>query len=111
MRSFIKIAVFLLIAHALYRFVPPYWNDTTFRREVKETAIEWRELSEQEIADEMLALAADHRVPITKDHLNVRSRGNRIIVDVSYGVPIEFLPRWKKRWTFDSTIEAWTLVR
>ena len=60
---------------------------------------------------EVLALATKYDVPINRRHLTVNSTGARVAVDISYIVPVQFLPGWRYPWTFDSSIETWTLNR
>ena len=31
MKALFKLAIFFLVAHALFRFVPPYWSHNQFR--------------------------------------------------------------------------------
>lgn len=111
MRKLIKLAVFLLLAHALYRFAPPYLNNVQLGWDVKEAAHAWRDLSQPQVEDEVLALAAKHDVPIGREHLNVRGTGNRVQVDINYVLPVEFIPGWKYPWRFESSVETWTLNR
>lgn len=110
-RKVLKLAVFLLVLHAFYRFGPLYWNDVRLKWDVKEAAHAWRDLDQTEIEDEVLALAAKYNVPITRRHLAVNSTGARVAVDIAYVVPVQFLPGWRYPWTFDSRIETWTLNR
>lgn len=111
MRKLVKLTVFLLVLHAFYRFGPLYWNDARLNWDVTEAAHAWRDLSQTQIEDEILSLAAKRDVPINRRNLTVRSTGARVTVDVAYVVPVQFLPGWRYPWTFDSSIETWTLNR
>ena len=111
MRKLFKLVVFLLVAHAFYQFAPLYWKDARLNWDAKEAAINWRDLNQTQIEDEILALAASIGVPISRESLNVRSTGARVTVDVAYRVPVHIVPGWKYRWPFGSTIETWTLNR
>jgi hypothetical protein len=106
-----KLAVFLLVLHAFYRFGPLYWNDARLKWDVKEAAHAWRDLSQTQIEDEVLALAAKYNVPINRRNLTVRSTGARVTVDIAYPVLVQFVPGWRYPWTFESSIETWTLNR
>ena len=99
----------LAIAHALVRFVPPYWNFTQFRWALKENASQWREHSDQTITEEVLQLARKHKVPITGQHVQVRREGDHLFVDVGYTDLIEFIPTMKRDWRFAADVDAWTL--
>lgn len=109
-KGLFKLAIVLLIAHALFRFVPPYWSFTQFKWELKETAVGWREHPDGAVADEVLAIARKHNVPITQDNIRVRRQPDHIFVDVSYTVDMELVPTMKRPWTFDANIDAWTLA-
>jgi hypothetical protein len=111
MRKLFKLAIFLLVLHAFYRFAPLYWNDARMKWDIKEAAHAWRDLSQEQVEGEVLALAAKYNVPINRRHLAVQSTGARVAVDVSYVVPVQFVPGWRYPWTFDSSIETWTLNR
>ena len=110
-RKLVKLAIFLLVLHGFYRFAPLYWNDARMQWDIKEAAHAWRDLSQEQVEDEVLALAAKYKVPINRRHLAVQSTGARVAVDVSYVVPVQFIPGWRYPWTFDSSIETWTLNR
>lgn len=111
MRKLFKLAVFLLVLHAFYRFGPVYWNDANLRWDIKESAKAWQGLNQAQVEDEVMALAERNNVPILRQHMDVRSTGTRVAVDLAYVVPVEFLPGWKYPWTFESTVETWTLNR
>jgi hypothetical protein len=110
-RKLFKLAIFLLLVHGFYRFAPLYWNDARMKWDIKEAAHAWRDLSQAEIEDEVLGLAAKYQVPINRRHVAVQSTGARVAVGVSYVIPVQFIPGWRYPWTFDSTIETWTLNR
>lgn len=109
MKTLFKLAIALLVAHALVRFVPPYWNFTQFRWALKENASQWREHSDQTITEEVLQLARKHKVPITGQHVQVRREGDHLFVDVAYTDQIEFIPTMKRDWRFAADVDAWTL--
>lgn len=109
MKTLFKLAIAFLVVHALYRFVPPYWNFTQFRWALKENAAQWREHNEQAVTDEVLQLARQHSVPISGDHVQVRREGDHLFVDVAYRQQIEFIPSMKREWRFAAAVDAWTL--
>jgi hypothetical protein len=109
LKTLFKLALALLVAHALVRFVPPYWNFTQFRWALKENAAQWREHNDQRVTEEVLQLARTHKVPISADHVQVRREGDHLFVDVAYTDQIEFIPSMKRDWRFAAQVDAWTL--
>lgn len=109
MKTLFKLAIALLVAHALVRFVPPYWSFTQFRWALKENASQWREHSDQMVTEEVLQLARKHNVPITGQHVQVRREGDHLFVEVTYTDQIEFIPTMKRDWRFAADVDAWTL--
>ncbi|HVL67225.1 MAG TPA: hypothetical protein VM364_08175 [Vicinamibacterales bacterium] len=109
MKTLFKLAIALLVVHALVRFVPPYWNFTQFRSALKERATEWHQQSDAGVVQEVVNLAAHFDVPITAENVRVRRDVDHLYIDVSYKAPIEFIPGSKHDWKFDASIDAWTL--
>jgi hypothetical protein len=105
-RGLFKLAIFLLAAHALFRFVPPYWNHTRFASELDERALTWNQDSEPEVLEHVLGIARTHAVPIGPEHVAVRRERDRLFVDVLYSRRIELLPSWKYEWVFESNVDA-----
>lgn len=108
-KGLFKLAIVLLIVHALFRFVPPYWSYTQFKWDLKEKAQAWREHSDDAVLEEILGIARKNRIPITQEQIRLRRQPDRIFVDVSYTVPMELLPGRKRTWDFDVAVDAWTL--
>ena len=109
MRALFRIAILLLVAHALFRFVPPYWRHNQFQSALKEVAQQWGQPHDEEVMQHVLTTAAEHDVPITRDHVSVRRQAERILVDVEYSLPIEWIPSYKKQWDFKAHVNAWRL--
>jgi hypothetical protein len=110
LKTLFKLALALLVVHALVRFVPPYWSFTQFRWAMKEQAAQWREHTDQAVTAEVLKLARQHKVPIGTDHVQVRREGDHLFVDVAYTDQIEFIPSMRRDWRFAASVDAWTLA-
>ena len=110
MKFLIKLAVFLLVAHALFRFVPPYWDHTQFVKELKDTSIGWREYSDVEVRDLVLAMAEGHGLPVTREQINVRRERDHLFVDLAYSRALELVPGSTYTWDFDSKVDTWMLT-
>ena len=110
MKTLFKLAILLLVAHALFRFVPPYWNFTQFKSMLKEQAVAWHQQSEPQVVDEVLRLAQANDVPLAAENVRVKRQQDRLFIDVSYDAPIEILPSVRRTWTFATSVEAWTMA-
>ena len=100
-RTFVKIGIFLLVVHALYRFVPVYFHYQQFKDAVHETALFSRERNEAQIADRVMELAEKYQIPLSRESVQVRREGERTLIDASYVESIEWLPTYKRPWQFD----------
>ena len=110
MKFLIKLVVFLLVANALYRFVPPYWDHTQFVQELKETSIGWRDSSDDEVRGLVLAMAQARGLPVAREQVNVRRERDRLFIDLAYSRPMELIPGSKYTWEFDSKVDTWMLT-
>ena len=111
MRTVFKLAVFLLIVHALYRFVPVYFHYQQFKDAVHETALFSRDKTDVQIVDRVMELAEKYRVPLQRDYVEVRREGERLLINVAYVEAIEWLPTYKRPWLFEVGEHAFTNVR
>jgi hypothetical protein len=108
-RGLFKLLIFFLVAHALFRFVPPYWSHTRFESELQERVLTWRANSDEDVQEQILEMAQRHGVRITREHVAVRRERNHLFVDVLYERRIELFPSWQYAWTFESNVDAWML--
>ena len=83
-RKLVNVAVALLIANALYRFVPPYLNYIQFRDAVHEALLFSRGMPDSAVADRIAALAEEHHVPVGPDDIEIRHEAGSVYVDASY---------------------------
>jgi hypothetical protein len=110
-RTVVKLAIFLLVAHALYRFVPVYFHYQQFKDAVSETALFARNQTDVQIVDRVMDLAAKHQVPLDRDYVRVVRDGNRLTIQAAYVETIEWVPTYKRNWQFDIEEEAMTNTR
>ncbi len=99
-------AVALLIANALYRFVPPYMNYIQFRDAVHEALVFSRGMPDSAVADRIAALAEEYRVPVDLDSIEIRHVAGTIYVDASYVQTIPFAPFYSYPWAFEVRTDA-----
>src|SRR5215210_3319229 len=106
MKLLFKLAIILLVANALFRFVPPYWRNHEFESDVKHASLRWRNSPDGAVMDDVLSLAANHNVPIGKENVNIRRVKEHLYLTVAYDVPIELLPSMSRAWRFDANVDA-----
>ena len=110
-RTIVKVAIFLLVVHALYRFVPVYVRYQQFKDAVHETALFSRGRSDTEIVDRVIELAERYRIPLDREYVQVRHDKDQLFIDVSYVESVEWLPTYRRPWQFDIGEEAFGNVR
>ena len=110
-RRIVKLAIFVLVIHALYRFVPVYVRYQQFKDAVRETALFSRNSPDQQIVDRVIALAEKYSVPLDREYVQVRRENEQLFIDASYVVEIEWLPTYRRPWQFDVGGYAFTNVR
>lgn len=110
-RKVVNVAIFLLVAHALYRFVPIYFHYQQFKDAVHETALFSRDKTDAQIVDRVMELAERYEVPLDREYVRVRRDRQQLAIDASYVEIIEWLPSYKRRWQFDIGEEQFTNVR
>jgi hypothetical protein len=110
-RKIVKLAIFLLIANALYRFIPVYFHYQQFKDAVHETALFARGRTDAQLVDQVMDHAAKYRVPPDREYVQVRHDNERTIIDASYIETIEWFPGYKRNWQFDVGEQAFANVR
>jgi hypothetical protein len=105
-KTVIKVAIFLLIVLALYRFVPVYVHYQEFKDAVHETALFSKDKSEAALIDRVMELAAKYKVPLQREDVQVRREPARVQIDASYVEQIEWLPGYRRPQQFDVHAEA-----
>jgi hypothetical protein len=110
MKAIIKLVVFLLMVHALFRFVPPYWEHTQFVRELKDSSIGWREYTDPEVRELVLAMAQARSLPLGREQIRIRRERDHLFVDLAYSRRLELVPGSKYTWDFESQVDTWMLT-
>jgi len=105
-KTLFKLIIVMMVVHALFRFVPPYWNHNEFESEVKERAVTWASLTELQVRDRVFEMARARGLPVTSEDIAVLWDDKYLLVDVEYPREIEFLPTWKYEWTFNAHVST-----
>ena len=100
-RTLVKVVIFLLIVHALYRFVPVYFHYQQFKDAVHETALFSRGQTDAQIVDRVMELAEKYQIPLDREYVQVRRQHERTFIDAAYMESIEWLPTYQRAWQFE----------
>ena len=109
LRKVIKLAIPLLIAHALYRSVPVFVNYYQFRDAVKEAALFSKDRADNEIAQRVMDLAVRHDIPLDPESIQIRREKQYTYIDANYVQDIEWIPTYRRPWTFKVEVEGWSV--
>ena len=108
-RKLVKLAIFLLIANALYRVAPPSVHYYQFKDAVQELALFSQKSPDAELIDRVMALAEENSIPLERDYVQVRRSGNQLIIDASYIESMQVLPGYTYDHQFDIEAKAFDL--
>src|SRR5687768_15649208 len=107
LRNLIRLAVFLLIANALYRFVPVYMHHYQFKDAVAEAAKFSKDRSDVEIIDRVMVLAERYRIPLDREAVQVTRDKQMTYINIAYEEVIGWAPSYTRRQPFNSSVEGW----
>ena len=107
LRNLIRLAVFLLIANALYRFVPVYMHHYQFKDAVAEAVKFSKDRTDVEIVDRVMVLAGRYQIPIDRDAVQVTRDKQMTYINVAYEEVIEWVPSYKRRMPYNVSVEGW----
>ena len=110
-KKIVQLAIILLVAHALYRFVPVYFHYQQFKDAVHETALFSRGKTDAQLIDRVMELAERYQIPLEREYVQVRRENERTEIDAAYVESIEWLPTYRRPWQFTVGSEAFTNVR
>ncbi len=105
-RKIIKIAVFLLIANAVYQIAPVALHHFEFKDALQELVLYAQKAPDAEIVDRAMALAAENHVPLDRDDVRVRRETGTVHIEASYVEYMHFLPGHSYPWEFDIDAKA-----
>jgi hypothetical protein len=109
-RKIVKLAVFLLIANAVYQVAPVVVRHAQFEDAVRELALYSQRSSDAELVNRVMALAADRDVPLDREYVSVRHETGAIHIDASYVEQLRLFPRYTYDWEFDIDAKALDLT-
>jgi hypothetical protein len=107
LRNLVRLAVVLLIGHALYRFVPVYLHNYQFKDAIEEAALYSKDRPESEILDRVMTLAARYHIPLNPEEVQVTRDQQMTYINVFYEEQIEWLPGYRRPMPFTISVEGW----
>ena len=105
-RKLVQLAIFLLIANALYRTAPVALHNFQFKDALRDLALFSRQVPDAELLDRIMALADEHNVPLERDYIQIRRSPGQLIIDVSYVEAINVVPGYSYQHQFDIEAKA-----
>jgi hypothetical protein len=105
-RKIVKIAVFLLIANALYQIAPVALHNMQFKDALQELVLYSQKATDAELVNRTMALADESNVPLEREYVRVRRETGAIHIDASYVEALHLLPRYSYNWEFDIDAKA-----
>jgi hypothetical protein len=105
-RKLLKLAVFLLIANAVYEVAPVSHHYFRFKDAVHELALFSQKSTDAELVDRVLALAEENSIPLEREYVEVRRQGSAISIGATYVETLRFFPGSTYTWQFDVAEKA-----
>jgi hypothetical protein len=107
LRNLVRLAVLLLIVHALYRFVPVYLHYHQFKDAVAEAALFSKDRSDADLVERVMELAQRYQIPIDREAVQVTRDRQFTYINVAYEEEIEWVPTYKRPMPFTIAVEGW----
>ena len=105
----IKLTIAALLANATWRVGSAYADYYRFTDAVQQVTQYRGSKTDDQIHDRVFELAATYDIPVTDENLTVVRRDNHTIVEGSYKLPIDLLPRYKYLWPFTVHVDTFVI--
>jgi uncharacterized protein (UPF0248 family) len=105
-RKALQIAVFLLLANAVYQAAPVSWHYFQFKDALQELALFSQKSTDNELIDRVMVLADEHSIPLDRDYVQVRRGHGEIVITASYIDSMTFVPGYDYNRQFDVVVKA-----
>ena len=92
LKKLIKLAVFLVIANALYRFAPVTVHYHQFKDAVEELALFPAKSTDAELVDRVMTLAEEHSIPLEREYVQVIRQTTSLTINAAYLETLRFVP-------------------
>jgi hypothetical protein len=109
-RKIVKIAVFLLIANALYQITPAAMHNMQFKDALQQLLLYSQKATDTELVNRAMTLADENNIPLDREYVRVRREAGSIHIDASYVEALRLFPRYSYHWEFDIDAHALDLA-
>jgi hypothetical protein len=106
----LKLALVALLANATWHLFNAYSPNFRFKDSVQNATQFRGQSNDEDLADKIMALAAEYDIPLAPADLSVTHQGSLTTVHVSYVRRIELAPRYFYPWPFSFSVEALNLA-
>jgi len=110
LRNLVRLLVLLLIANALYRFVPVYLHHYQFKDAVAEAAKFSKDRTDVELVDRVMVLAERYQIPLDREAVQVTRDKQLTYINLVYEQEIQWVPSYKRRMPFNVSVEGWHVI-
>jgi hypothetical protein len=106
-RKLVQVAIFLLVANAVYRIAPVTVHYVQFKDALQELVLfATPKTTDAELVDRAMALADEHSIPLERDDVQVRRVNGQLTIDASYVETMKVLPGYDYVRQFDVEAKA-----
>jgi hypothetical protein len=102
-RKLIKLAVFLLVANAVYQVAPVSLHYVKFKDALKELAMFSEKATDVELVDRVMTLAEEHSIPLEREYVEVLRQRGSLTIKASYVETLRLAPGFSYPKQFDAT--------
>jgi hypothetical protein len=107
MKLLLKLVIVAALANATWHLFTVYSADYKFRDAVEYAAESRGGKTDDQLKEQVLALAVEADLPIDADHLSVSHFESRTTVETAYTRPVEFFPGFAYPWTMNVHVDAY----
>src|ERR687892_248090 len=102
LKKLVGIIIFALVANACARVAIVVFHDQQFDDAVREIALFGAGKSDETLRANVMAVAAQHSVPVDADFVEISRRtlvapNDKVVIKVSYAVMVQIAPGYQRR--------------
>jgi hypothetical protein len=110
-RKLLQLAVFLLIANAVYQAAPVSWHYYEFKDAVQELVLFSQKATDAELIDRVMVLAEEHSIPLEREYVQVKRHPGQLVITAAYIETMTFVPGYQYAREFDVQAKTFEGVR
>lgn len=107
MGRLLKFAIAAAVLWAVWHGGKAQWQQFVFQNDLKQIVQFGGGRGEEAIRASVMEAAANRRVPLSPERLQVRKQADHVYIDAAYTVEVEILPRYRYPWTFTASADGW----